>query len=100
MQIVRLVLALPRPAAPADAELINDLLWDHFPSSAGVAHITTIALGDRINVTIFLNSSTENPARRVLALLRGIPPNSTLLGYWIDEATDAPTDITGEPEEG
>ena len=80
MHIVRLVLTLSRPPTQADAEMLRDLLWDHFPASAGVAHITTTALVDRIDVAIFLNPSTENPARRVMALLRSIPKNSTVLG--------------------
>jgi len=88
-----LVLALPRPAVQADAEMLHDLLWSHFPSNSGVAHITTTALADRIDVTIFLNSSAENPARRVMALLRSIPRNSTVLGYWIDEASDPPGEL-------
>ena len=98
MQIVRLVLVLSRPAVPGDAELLHDLLWNHFPSSSNVAHITTTALADRIDVTIFLNSSTENPARRVLALLRTIPKNSTVLGYRIDETTAPPE--SPEQEQG
>ncbi len=87
MQIVRLVLTVPPecPAVPKDAELIQDLLWSHISVDAGVAHITTTALADRIEVTIFLNSGTANPARRVMTLLKSIPRNSTTLGYWPDE---------------
>lgn len=86
MQIVRVVLAVPdgHRAARDDAELVGALLWSHCPPNAGVAHITTTALGDRIDVTIFLNSGPENPASRVVALLSAIPPNSTALGYCFD----------------
>lgn len=89
MQIVRLALAAPpgRPVLATDAEMVNELLWSHIPPSAGVAHITTTALTDHIDVTIFLNSGTENPARRVMAMLGSIPKNSTVLGYWLEEAT-------------
>jgi hypothetical protein len=86
VQIVRVVITVPpgQTASQADAELVNDLLWSHCQPNAGVAHITTIALPDRIDVTIFLNSGTENPARRVMTLLGSIPGNSILPGYWLD----------------
>jgi len=93
VQIVRVALTVPGggPAGRSDAELVGDLLWSHCPPGAGVAHITTAAHGDQIDVTVFLNPAPENPASRVMALLSLIPPNSTALSYWLDPAADVHT---------
>jgi hypothetical protein len=75
MHIVRLTLACPpgKIASKADADLICDALWAHSGPEGEIAHITTTAVPDGIDVAIFLNSGTDDPDHRVEALLRSIP---------------------------
>jgi hypothetical protein len=79
VRIVRLTLACPpgRIASKADAELICDALWAHSGPGDEIAHITTTALPDGIDVAIFLNSDAGDPERRAEALLSSV---SKLLG--------------------
>lgn len=74
MRIVRLTLVYPpgRIASKADADLICDALWAHSGPGDEIAHITTTALPNGIDVAIFLNSDTGEPERRLQALLRSI----------------------------
>lgn len=67
MRIVRLTLVYPpgRIASKADADLICDALWAHSGPGDEIAHITTTALPNGIDVAIFLNSDTGEPERRL-----------------------------------
>ena len=87
MRIVRLTLACPpgRIASQADAELVCDALWARSGPGDQIAHITTTALPDGIDVAIFLNSGTDGPQRRVEALLSSIAES---LGLHVSPKTE------------
>ena len=84
MHIVRFTLTglSERIASQADAELIQDALWAHSGPDAEIAHITTTALSDGIDVAIFLKSCVDDPEDQVAALLCSIFRRSAVLSSW------------------
>jgi hypothetical protein len=75
-----------RVPSQSDAEIIHDVLWAHCVPGTGIAHITTTALPQGIDVAIFLDSDINEPERRVAALLSSVSRESAILRHWIGEA--------------